>query len=203
MKQFWDERYSSTEFIYGEKPNNFLKEQLDQLPVGTMLFPAEGEGRNGVYAVTQGWTVFAFDQSSAAKKKATQLAGQHNVTLAYEVGTLETLTYAPDQFDAIALIYAHFPADKKSAYHRTLSTYLRTGGTLIFEAFGKQHLDYQCSNPGVGGPQDLEMLFSVEEVAADFADFEVIQLVEQEVDLKEGRWHDGTGSVVRFVGQKR
>ena len=36
------------EFAYGEQPNNYLKEQLEKLAVGTILFPAEGEGRNAV-----------------------------------------------------------------------------------------------------------------------------------------------------------
>ncbi len=202
MKEFWNERYSSEDFVYGEQPNDFLKEQLKTLSVGSILFPAEGEGRNAVYAAARGWTVSAFDQSSEAKKKAMRLAAQHNVTLSYEVGTPETLTYAPEQFDVLALIYAHFPADKKSAYHQTLSTYLRPGGTVIFEAFSKGHPDYQRRNPGVGGPKDLAMLFSTDELAADFAGFEVLQLAEQEVELQEGAFHQGTGSVIRLVGRK-
>ncbi len=202
MKDFWNERYSNKDFVYGEQPNNFLKEQLGLLPVGSILFPAEGEGRNGVYAATRGWAVSAFDQSSEAKKKAGRLADQHNVALSYEVGTLETLSYSPQQLDVIALIYAHFPADKKSAYHQTLATYLRPGGTIIFEAFGKQHLDYQRDNPRVGGPKNQAMLFSTDELAADFAGFEVLQLAEQEVELNEGEFHQGTGSVVRLVGRK-
>ena len=44
----WNERYRKEEFAYGEEPNNYLKEQLSKLPVGTILFPAEGEGRNAV-----------------------------------------------------------------------------------------------------------------------------------------------------------
>ena len=155
-----------------------------------------------MYAARRGWTVSAFDQSSEAKKKAMRLAAQHDVTLSYEVGTPETLTYAPEQFDAIALIYAHFPADKKSAYHQTLATYLRPGGTILFEAFSKRHLDYNRVNPKVGGPKDLAMLFSTDELAADFAGFEVLQLAEQEIELQEGAFHQGTGSVVRFVGRK-
>ncbi len=202
MKEFWNDQYRSEKFVYGEQPNVFLKEQLDALPAGGILFPAEGEGRNAVYAARRGWTVSAFDQSSEAKKKAGRLAAQHDVALSYEVGTPETLTYAPEQFDAIALIYAHFPADKKSAYHQTLATYLRPGGTIIFEAFGKQHLDYQRNNPRVGGPKNLAMLFSADELAADFPDFEIIQLLEQAVELHEGEGHQGTGSVVRLVGRK-
>ena len=202
MKDFWNERYSREDFVYGEQPNNFLKEQLKLLSVGRILFPAEGEGRNGVYAATRGWTVSAFDQSSEAKKKAMRLAKQRDVTLLYEVSTLESLTYAPEQFDAIALIYAHFPADKKSAYHQALATYLRPGGTIIFEAFSKRHLDYSRASPKVGGPKDLAMLFSTDELAADFPDFDIIQLAGQEVELREGAFHQGTGSVIRLVGRK-
>ena len=39
-----------------------------------ILLPADGEGRNGVYATTRGWSVDAFDQSQQAKEKALRLA---------------------------------------------------------------------------------------------------------------------------------
>ena len=57
----WNDRYSKDEFAYGEAPNNYLKEQLTKINVGKILFPAEGEGRNAVYAAKIGWTVSAFD----------------------------------------------------------------------------------------------------------------------------------------------
>jgi hypothetical protein len=50
----WNKRYRNSEFAYGEHPNNYLKGQLEKLPVGKILFPAEGEGRNAVYAATLG-----------------------------------------------------------------------------------------------------------------------------------------------------
>src|SRR5438105_13182551 len=149
MKEKWDDRYSSSEFAYGEEPNNYLKEQLINIPVGKILFPAEGEGRNAVYAATLGWQVFAFDQSTEGKKKAMQLAKKNNVEINYEVGEFQSLNYEAAQFDAMALIYAHFPADVKSGYHKTLITYLRPGGVVIFEAFSKKHLDYVTKNPKV------------------------------------------------------
>ncbi|HRG90952.1 MAG TPA: hypothetical protein PLW44_18145, partial [Chitinophagales bacterium] len=51
----WDERYSNNEFAYGTQPNNYLKEQLQKLNPASILFAAEGEGRNAVYAATLGW----------------------------------------------------------------------------------------------------------------------------------------------------
>ncbi len=199
----WDERYSNTAYAFGEQPNEYLREQLEKLEPGSILFAAEGEGRNAVYAAKLGWTVSAFDISTEGRKKALQLAEKNKVSLDYKVGQLPDLDYTEGQFDTIALIYAHFPASIKSAYHKLLSTYLRKGGTVIFEAFGKKHLPYREKNPKVGGPRDLESLFSIEELLADFTDYEIIELVEKEVELNEGLYHSGTGSVVRFVGRKK
>jgi len=199
----WDDRYSNDEFAYGEAPNNYLKEQLTGLPVGKILFPAEGEGRNAVHAAKMGWAVSAFDISNEGKAKAARLAEKNKVAIDYRVGELEGLDFEIEQFDAIALIYAHFPADIKSHYHRTLDKYLKEGGTIILEAFSKNHLDYVTANEKVGGPKDIESLFSVAEIKADFPNYEIIVLEEKEIELNEGLFHNGTGSVIRFIGRKK
>ncbi|MFH6999587.1 class I SAM-dependent methyltransferase [Flavobacterium sp. FlaQc-57] len=201
--QRWDDRYSNEEFAYGEEPNNYLKEQIEKLNPGTILFPAEGEGRNAVFAAKLGWKVSAFDISEEGKNKAIKLAEANNVTIDYKVGELETLNYQPEQFDAIALIYAHFPAEIKSSLHKTLETYLRKDGIIIFEAFSKKHLEYLAINDKVGGPKDIESLFSIEEIQADFPNYEIIELEEKEIELNEGLFHNGKGSVIRFVGTKK
>ncbi|MBX0331880.1 hypothetical protein K3G39_01370 [Pontibacter sp. HSC-14F20] len=65
MQQFWKERYRQQEMVYGSEPNVFFKEQLQGLAPGKILLPAAGEGRNAVYAASQGWDVLAFDYSTA------------------------------------------------------------------------------------------------------------------------------------------
>jgi hypothetical protein len=199
----WNERYRNELFAYGEEPNNYLKNQLEKLPVGKILFPAEGEGRNAVYAARLGWTASAFDISAEGKNKALKLAEMNHVHIDYQVGELQTLNYTPGQFDAIALIYAHFPAEIKSPYHRSLDNYLRKGGYIIFEAFSKKHIDYISRNEKVGGPKDIGMLFSIEELKSDFANYEVLELTETEIELNEGLFHNGLGSVIRFTGRKK
>ncbi|WP_223609306.1 bifunctional 2-polyprenyl-6-hydroxyphenol methylase/3-demethylubiquinol 3-O-methyltransferase UbiG [Chryseobacterium sp. OSA05B] len=199
----WNDRYSSEEFAYGTEPNTYLKEQLEKLQPGSILFPAEGEGRNAVFAATKGWKVSAFDISSEGKNKALQLAENHQVTIDYQVGELQTLNFKEEQFDVIALIYAHFPADIKSSVHKALDQYLRKGDLIIFEAFSKSHLDYVLKNEKVGGPKDIGSLFSIEELKADFPDYDHIELEEKEIELNEGLFHNGTGSVIRFTGRKR
>src|SRR4051812_25518622 len=121
----WNDRYRSPEFAFGEQPNNYLREQLQKLKPGTILFPAEGEGRNAVFAAKCGWSVSAFDISAEGKKKALLLSEKNDVTIDYRVGELGTLKYQVAQFHAIALIYAHFPADIKSSVHKQLDRLLR------------------------------------------------------------------------------
>jgi len=202
QKEFWNERYAAETYAYGIAPNEFLSATLEQLKPGTILFPAEGEGRNAVYAATKGWNVFAFDQSSEGKRKADALAEQKGVKIDYSILEGEW-PYAKEQFDVIALIYAHFPSELKSVFHRRLLDFLKPGGKIIFEAFSKKHLEYVLKNPAVGGPRDVDMLFSKEELQHDFSDCDFQLLEEVETELHEGIYHNGIGHVVRCIAQKR
>lgn len=198
----WDERYSQEEFAYGREPNEFLKEQIRLLQPGKILFPAEGEGRNAVYAATLGWETMALDISEAGRKKALLLAQQEQVSLEYLLGDPAELHLQENHFDAMALIYAHFPPAERAAYHRILIRSLKTGGTLIFEAFSKHHLQYVTKNEKVGGPKDYETLFSIDEIRNEFTGFHFKMLEEQVISLQEGLYHNGEGAVIRFVAVK-
>ncbi|MCG8477402.1 MAG: class I SAM-dependent methyltransferase [Cytophagales bacterium] len=199
----WNDRYKDVEYAYGEDPNNYLKECLKNLDPGAILFPAEGEGRNAVYAAGLGWQVEAFDISEEGQRKALRLAEKMGTTINYQVGELPLLEYSQEQFDVVALVYAHFPPEIRSNIHKLLDGYLRKGGYVILEAFSRKHLDYSQKDPAVGGPKDMESLFSIEEVLSDFEDYEPIELVEKEVELNEGFGHVGKGAVIRFFGRKK
>ena len=199
----WNERYGEEDYAYGETPNVFFEEKIKELKTGKILLPAEGEGRNAVFAAKIGWSVFAFDQSEEGKKKAMKLAKKNGVTIDYQVGDLGAVNFTQEEFDAFGLIYAHFPANLKSAYHKILDGYLKKGGFVVFEAFSKNNLAYRAKNEKIGGPRDLDSLFSVEEIKADFSNYEIMQLEEKEVELGEGLYHNGKGSVIRFVGKKK
>ena len=82
----WNTRYSKDGYAYGEHPNNYLKEQLLKLKPGAILFPAEGEGRNAVFAAQRGWKVFACDISFEGKNKADLLALKNHVMIDYQIG---------------------------------------------------------------------------------------------------------------------
>ncbi|AEE52382.1 class I SAM-dependent methyltransferase [Haliscomenobacter hydrossis] len=197
MKTFWDERYSSAEYVYGESPNAFFKAQLEQLTPGTLLLPCEGEGRNAVFAAGKGWLVEAFDQSEAGRTKALQLAERKGLNIHYQIGDWLEMTYPEASFDVIALVFAHLPAALRTAAHQQVIPYLKPGGVLILEGFNKAQLQYQT-----GGPRDLAMLFSEAELRHDFAALDILELYETEVELDEGVFHQGKAAVIRMVGRR-
>jgi SAM-dependent methyltransferase len=203
IKNMWDNRYKENEFVYGKEPNLFFKEWIQKFEPGSILMPADGEGRNGVFSAQLGWKVTSTDLSKEGSLKAMELAKEKNVDLDYFVGDLEELQFEAASFDAIGLIYAHFAAEKKSILHQKLNEYLKPGGIIIFEAFSKLHLLYNGIDPKVGGPKDFDMLFSTQEIAADFQNYEILLLEEKEITLEEGKYHIGQGSVIRFVGRKK
>ncbi len=193
----WDERYANENFVYGIEPNEFFKKELQALKVGRLLLPAEGEGRNAVFAASQSWQVSAFDLSKEGRLKALELARKNQVDIDYEIAGFEDLTFEKESFDCIALIYAHVPEDKRKDYHQLIAKYLKPGGVLILEGFSKEQLGKKS-----GGPGQIGMLFSKENLLADFSELEIIKLEELDVELSEGEFHQGTASVIRYVGKK-
>jgi len=195
---FWDERYSSEEYVYGREPNQFFKEQIDKIAVpGKLLLPGEGEGRNAVYAARSGWQVDAFDQSKTAKEKALRLAEKYKVNINYSVTDLNNFSADTNNYKAAAVIFVHLPPVERVELHKKLISSLSKGGIIILELFSKNQLGKES-----GGPQDMAMLSSVEEIHEDFKKLKIILLEERNLYLNEGDKHSGEASVVRFVGLK-
>ncbi|MDD5185864.1 MAG: class I SAM-dependent methyltransferase [Paludibacter sp.] len=195
MEDIWNQRYAQEEYVYGVNPNEFYKEELSKLQPGKILFPAEGEGRNAVYAAIKGWDVVAFDSSEEAKKKAEKLAEKNNVRLNYQTASIEEFEYDENSFDAIVLIYVH--TMNREQNHQKLLRMLKPGGVIILEGFSKEQL---MNNSG--GPRNSEMLFSEEELTRDFNDLKEKQITKTETELNEGQLHKGKASVIRLLGIK-
>ncbi|GAB4293839.1 MAG: class I SAM-dependent methyltransferase [Ignavibacteriaceae bacterium] len=195
---FWDQRFSSEEYIYGEEPNEFFRDQLLHLPPGTILLPGEGEGRNAVFAAKTGWKVKAFDFSRQARKKALKLAEKHNVSVDYSISELSALKLKRESYDAAGLIFVHLHFSVRDSFHRKISDSLKPGGRVILEAFNKNQL-----GKSTGGPQNPEMLYSVDDIRNGFSDLKTLLLREEDINLNEGIHHSGIASVIRYVGEKR
>lgn len=200
MKDFWNDRYSAESYAYGTAPNTFFREKLNEYKLrGRVLFPAEGEGRNAVWAAQNGVEAVAFDISEEGRKKALQLADQQGVTIQYEVGDYFQMDLGT--FDAVVLIYAHFPQPLRTRLHARFVEALRSGGLIILEAFSINNLPYREKNTSIGGPPVPEMLFTLEDISREFKGLETLELEEVEVQLNEGKFHIGTGKVIRYIGR--
>jgi len=202
MKSFWDSRYRQNEYIYGKAPNQYFERKIKKLTAGKILLPAEGEGRNAVYAAALDWDVFATDQSDFAKNKALELAGEAGVKIHYNVSDISQFDPGSSQFDVVGFIYAHFPSDLIIPQYQRLLTYLKSGGWVIFEAFSKQQLQFQQANENAGGPRNIDMLFDLALVQSIFKEFKIFELEEKDIDLDEGRYHQGRSSVIRLFAEK-
>jgi SAM-dependent methyltransferase len=202
QQAMWDERYGAAEWAYGTEPNVYFKEKLTQLVPGKILLPAEGEGRNAAYAASRGWAVEAFDISVEGKNKADRLAADMGRRITYVVADAAEVAYRPASVDVLALCYAHFPAAARAVIYPRLAEALKPGGHVILECFGKQQLDYQLIH-GSGGPKEADMLLNLDEIRALFPAYDVLEMLEGEVHLAEGKYHQGQAWVCRFWGRKR
>lgn len=203
MKDFWNERYQSEEFAYGMQPNDYLKTILNRIhQKGSALFPAEGEGRNAVYAASLGFDVTAIDYSSEGKEKAIQFAKEKGVSIVYHIANLQEIELEEESYDVLVLVFAHFPPLMRKEIHLKYQKYLKKYGIVILEGFAKSHIEVSKVNERGSGPQDIDMLFTKEMIEDDFSGFETIELSEEVAVLDEGEFHQGKSSLIRYMGRK-
>lgn len=200
MHRFWDERYQE-EGVYGFKPNPFWVNELSKLQPSErshrLLLPCEGEGRNAVWAAQRGWTVDAFDGSAVAVATCKRWAVQANTVVHAEHADAMQYAGNAEGYDVIGLFYAHMPAAHRPDFHQRVVDWLRPGGTLILEGFEPRQLGLPS-----GGPKDVNMLFTPEMLAADFAALDIATNSTSEVVLDEGPYHQGPAHILQFVATK-
>ena len=72
----WDERYAAAELVWSREPNQFVAAELADLPPGTAVDLAAGEGRNAIWLAARGWAATAVDFSQVALDKGARLAAE-------------------------------------------------------------------------------------------------------------------------------
>lgn len=197
----WDERYGSDEYIYGTKPNDFLRDSIAVIPAGcSVLCIADGEGRNGVFLAESGFRVVSVDQSHVALEKAKQLAKIRGVSIETVCADLSDFPIAGEAFGAIVSIFAHLPRSLRSDLYPRLVAGLYPGGCLVFECFSPHQLEM----PGRGGPTGAaaEGLMSADDVRTEFCGIQFQILREVERAVEEGAYHTGLCGVTQAIGSK-
>ena len=193
----WDQRYAGKDFAYGTEPNSFLVENAGLLS-GPVLSLAEGEGRNAVFLASLGLEVLGVDGSEVGLAKAREFASSKGVAIRTE--TADLMEYEPPEnfFRSVISISAHLPSDVRQRLYPLVERSLKPGGMILLEAYSKGQFDRDT-----GGPKDLDMLMSVEDLEAAFPNCEPMLSQETEREIVEGSFHTGLASVVQFIARKK
>jgi len=196
-KSFWNKRYDSGNYIYGEEPNSFLAEHY-KLLYNPVLSLSEGEGRNAVFLASHGLEVTGVDFSTVALEKAKKLAKSRGVEIKTIVADLATFEPEENNYGSVVSISAHLPSTIRKRLYPLIERALKSKGIIILEAYSENQL-----SRNTGGPKNADMLMTVDKLNREFPNLEAIHLCEVEREIKEGEGHAGMASVVQFIGRKK
>lgn len=191
----WDERYSQPGFVYGTEPNEFLAAAAGRIPAGPVLSLGEGEGRNAAHLAGLGHRVVAVDQSEVGLAKARQLAADRGLTIETVPADLATYPIEPGAWAGIVSIFCHLPKRIRVPLYAAAVRGLRPGGVLVLEAYTPDQI-----GRGTGGPQDPDMLLTLDTLHEELAGLQFIHADQLEREVCEGTCHTGVASVVQVIG---
>ncbi|SHG65775.1 class I SAM-dependent methyltransferase [Ornithinibacillus halophilus] len=198
FKNHWDERFADVEYVYGKKPNEFIKEKGKRIPKNSKVACfAEGEGRNGVYLAKLGHHVTTYDLSSVGLAKANQLAKENNV----EIKTIQmNLTQKPlpkGTYDAGVMVFGHVPKEDQRYFFENMVGSIKNGGILILEVYSDEQFTYKT-----GGPETANRLYNPMDILNWIKDYKCLHFYYGEADRIEGKRHTGIGHVIQAIIKK-
>ena len=95
-------------------------------------------------------------------------------------------------------IFAHLPpAVRRAAYARAAAA-LAPSGVMVVECYRPAQLAF-----GTGGPKDVAMLPTLDDLREDLAALDLVIAREVERDVVEGTLHTGRAATVQVVGVRR
>ncbi|MEW6445602.1 MAG: class I SAM-dependent methyltransferase [Pseudomonadota bacterium] len=197
-RDFWNARFAEPAPAYGERPNAFVEQEAARLPSnGRILLPGDGQGRNSVWLARRGFDVTCVDWSETGLERAMEFAARHAVAIEPVCADITAWVWPVEEYDAVVAIHLHLPPESRGAVHRAMLRALRPGGLLLLEAFDLEQIGYTS-----GGPGRLDMLYSAEMLAEDFAEGDILVLERARIMLDEGLHHQGPAEVVRAIVRK-
>lgn len=194
----WDERYSANPDAYGLAPNDFLKEHFKNFSHGdTVLSLGEGEGRNSLFLAQNKMNMIAIDYSKVGLEHLNQSAERFGLNIKTICADITNYDFTSLNFDHLISIWCHLPSSERKKVHKQLAQKLKKGGIVLIEAYNPDQLNYNT-----GGPKDKDLLLTIDDIKADFNNFEIIVLENKVRDVFEGKFHHGKSSVVQALLRK-
>jgi len=156
-------------------------ERLDPQPGEKMLDAATGTGAVAILAAERGVDVVGMDLAPALIDTARELAAERGVSVEFEVGDAEAMTYADASFDVVASTCGVMFAPDHEAVARELARVTRPGGRIglacwtpeggLGQMFRMMGPFLPPPAPGAGSPFDWGREERVRELLGD--DFEL------------------------------
>ena len=191
----WDTRYATAELVWSAQPNQFVVEEFTGLTPGRALDLGCGEGRNAIWLAIRGWQATGGDFSPVGVDKGRRIAEHAGVGVDWVVADLCAYQPPADAFDAVLVAYLHLPPADLAGILARAAEAVAPGGTLLVVGHDATNL-----TDGVGGPQDPEVLYTPEAIAAELPGLRVTRAerVRRVVATDDGERH-AVDTLVRAV----
>lgn len=188
-REGWNQRYRSSDLVWGAAPNAFVAEAFGDRPsAGRLLDLACGEGRNAIWLAGLGWRVTAVDLSDVAIDRARDLAAREGVEIEWIEADATKVAFEPDAYAAVLISYLQIPGPELQQVIATAAAALAPGGRLFMIGHALRNLA-----DGFGGPRSPAVLWAPgdleEDVVAASLELErceeVIRVVERDGETRE------------------
>lgn len=150
----WDQRYAENQ-QWSTGPNALVAELLADLPPGDAVDLAAGEGRHALWLAARGWRVTAVDFSDVGLARGRAQPGADRVT--WVTADVVSWDAAVSSQDLVLVAYLHLPEPEIDDVLTRAVGWLRPGGRLLVLGHDVDNIAH-----GVGGPQEPDILHSVE-----------------------------------------
>jgi SAM-dependent methyltransferase len=168
--EFWNQRFR--DHPWPSTPDPLLIAHVEGLQPGRAVDVGSGPGRNSLWLARNGWTVTAVDVSTVALEQAAQQAAAEGLPLTTEYGDVRTWVPPTASYELVVMANVHLhQADLPGVLER-LASALVPGGHLFV-------VGHDLANLGRHGPQDPELLLTVERLTAALPPALTIERIEQ------------------------
>ena len=167
-REYWDRKYAEKEQLWAATPNRTFACEAEDLPAGSALDLACGEGRHAVWLAKRGWDVVAVDFSAVAVDRGRARAEREGVAVDFRA--VDLLDFEPDEsaYDLVLVLFLQLPADERRLVLGRATRALAPGGTFLLVGHDLTNL-----TEGTGGPSDSTVLYTPEDIVADVPALEI------------------------------
>ncbi|MBC8170904.1 MAG: class I SAM-dependent methyltransferase [Anaerolineae bacterium] len=212
----WEALYQQDESVWGEKPDDLLREYAPLVAMGQVLDLGMGEGRNALYFARHGYAVRGVDIAQTAIDHCLARAKALNVTMQAEIGNIVEIGIEPNSLTlAISTMCLQFMKQSESAkVMATMREGLQPGGLVYLTMFSTGEPAYarlKQSSPEIEpntfyreASNSYVHFFEQDEVLNQFPDFKLLYC-SKAIKLDTG--HPGAlephyHGIITYVGQK-